>query len=74
MKKGIQIVFDLYALISCCIGFSYILLTLPFMPLRNGYCTIYFTIFALTYIKFRGDSLRYSFFSILKKPCAIRDY
>ena len=58
---------------SCCIGFSHILLTLPFIPLRNGYCTIYFTIFALTCVNFRGDPLRYNFFSMLKKPCTIRD-
>ena len=74
MKIGHTNRFRLVRPDSCCIGFSHILLTLPFIPLRNGYCTIYFTIFALTYINFRGDSLRYSFFSMLKKPCSIRDY
>ena len=33
-----------------------------------------FTILTLTYIKFHGDSLRYVFFLLLKKPCAIRSY
>ena len=60
--------------VFCCIGFLHIVFTLPFLPLRNGYCTIYFTILAFTYVKFRGDLLRYGFFSILKKPCAIRIY